>query len=194
MNWDPLGDDGSNRDGHLWCLYRGIPVCGNTTLGAELRTAGVKSNSRCGTWAIHRWVRTPAVLVPLKAQCRDFPVKDSNPTVFLHHLSILRNTGGKHDCMLSSYHEASRLSIISLPQLTFVVRTDSCRTFCLCSFQDKIVSVKDKHPAFISIQSKSILTRMAYCSILLCLFHSATELWYSEIISKVETRLICSEI
>jgi len=50
----------------------------------------------------------------------------------------------------------SGLNIISLSQLVFVVRNVSCRTFCLCSFQDKIVSVKDKCSAFISIQSKSV--------------------------------------
>lgn len=50
----------------------------------------------------------------------------------------------------------SGLSIVSLSQLVFVIRNDSCRTFCLCSFQDEVVSIKDKHPAFFSVQNKSV--------------------------------------
>lgn len=129
--------------------------------------------------------------VALKAQSRGFPVQSHCVSPSL--INTKESQKKRQLYALSSYHKSSRLSIISLPQLIFAVRTDRCRTFWLCSFQDKIVSVKDKHPAFISIPSQILLTRMAYCKILLCLYYSGF-VTQTEIISKVETRLICSEI
>lgn len=85
------------------------------------------------------------------------------------------------------------LGIISLSQLVFVMRNNGCWTFCLCSFQNQIVSIKDKHPPFTSIQSKTVSHQNGLLHHIACFIHSGF-LPQTLFISKIVSRLIWSEI